>query len=87
MDKTCQNKDMIKYLADNADTVSAFEALHHFINFVDDQDDKFMSSPAYPSYTGLGEKAPVKIQKVGFTPDPIGAGIKKPKIQIKNRIG
>ena len=58
MVSNCTCKDMIKFLAENQDKIAEIATLAEFIKLIENQDDVFLCSPAYPSYTGYGEKKP-----------------------------
>ena len=56
MINSCTDKNMIKFLANNAEDIATLEYLHNFENLIKMQDVKFTASPAYLNYTGLGTK-------------------------------
>ena len=59
MVNSCNEENMIKYLADNAETVAQIKHLHEFDNLIKTQDCKFTASSVYPT----SKPAPFKIKQ------------------------
>ena len=57
---SCTEVNLIKYMADNTNTLSEMTVLEDFETALKTEQDRLEMSPAYPNYTGLGAKPPTK---------------------------